>query len=159
MKKMSQNSSKKFNSFLFAFSLAIVSLNFFSCSKDPQSPGYEFMPDMYRSPAYEAYGINNFYKDSLAARQPVAGTVARGMELPYPYPNTTAGYDSAGINLKNPYPVTAQMVAEGERLFKQYCMHCHGEKGMGDGKIIQNEKFPAPPAYSVQLKDLPEGKM
>jgi mono/diheme cytochrome c family protein len=114
---------------------------------------------MYRSPAYAAYDINAFYKDSVASRKPVAGTIARGMDIPYGYPNTPAGYDSAGLHLKNPYTVTPEMVTEGQRLFKQYCMHCHGETGMGDGKIIQNEKFPAPPAYSGALKDLPEGKM
>src|SRR5262249_1477649 len=47
---------------------------------------------------------------------------------------------------------------EGKRLYENYCIHCHGEKGGGDGLVTQHNG-PKPPAYySDQLKDLPEGK-
>lgn len=36
-------------------SLAITLLSMGSCTTDPDSSGYEYMPDMYRSPAIEAY--------------------------------------------------------------------------------------------------------
>jgi len=40
------------------------------------------------------------------------------------------------------------------------CMHCHGEKGEGNGKLIDTGKFPPPPAYNGgALKNLTEGKM
>ena len=32
--------------------------------------GYEYMPDMYRSPSLETYGQNNIFNDSLNARKP-----------------------------------------------------------------------------------------
>ena len=32
-----------------------ISMMFASCVNDPNSPGLEYMPDMYRSPAVEAY--------------------------------------------------------------------------------------------------------
>lgn len=35
--------------------------------------GYEFMPNMYRSPSLETYGQNTYFSDSLNARKPVKG--------------------------------------------------------------------------------------
>ena len=35
-----------------------------SCTEDPNSPGVEFMPDMYRSIGYEAY-LKKFDIDSI----------------------------------------------------------------------------------------------
>ncbi len=58
----------------------VISLS--SCTTDPNSPGIEYMPDMYRSPSYETYGINSLFEDSMAARMPVAGTIGQG-EWPY----------------------------------------------------------------------------
>ena len=50
-----------------------------SCSnEDPKKPVYEYMPDMYRSPSYETYSSNPNFADSMTARQPVNGTIARG---------------------------------------------------------------------------------
>jgi mono/diheme cytochrome c family protein len=138
-----------------------------SCSDDdPKKPGIEYMPDMYRSPSYETYSENPNFSDSMTARQPVAGTVARGNavytdydRLPYPYPNTTEGYEEAGLKLHNPLEKTQDNLAEGQRLYENYCTHCHGPSGQGDGLVVQNNG-PKPPAYnSDALKNLPEGKM
>ena len=35
--------------------------------------------------------------------------------------------------VKNPVPVTPESLAAGAQTFKDNCMLCHGEKGMGDG--------------------------
>lgn len=131
-----------------------------SCSDDPKHPGYEFMPEMYRSPSYETYSINPNFKDSMSARKPVEGTIPRGSTyMPYPYPNTPEGYEAAGRELKNPLERSEANLAEGKRLFDIFCINCHGAEGKGDGSLIQNGKFPPPPSYSGQLKDLSEGKM
>jgi mono/diheme cytochrome c family protein len=140
---------------------------FTSCTNDdPKKPGYEYMPDMYRSPDYETNSANPLFADSSTNRQPVAGTIARGNaiysdfdRLPYPYPNSPEGYEAAGKDLHNPLEKTDVNMAEGKRLYQNYCIHCHGEKGMGDGLVAQHNG-PKPPAYSSdQLKTLPEGKM
>ena len=129
----------------------------FSCSDNSQSPGIEFMPDMYRSPSYETYSSNYFFEDSMSARRTVPGTIARGF-MPYPYNNDTAGYSNAGRYLKNPLPFTQEILAQGEVLYTKYCIHCHGATGGGDGLVAQ--KLPgAPPAYNGALKNLPEGKI
>ncbi len=138
-----------------------------SCSNDdPKKPGYEFMPDMYRSPSYETYSDNPNFPDSITARQPVVGTIARGDaiytdydRLPYPYANTNEGYEEAGLKLKNPLVNTPENMTEGKRLYENYCTHCHGATGKGDGLVVQRNG-PIPPSYSSdQLKNLPEGKM
>lgn len=129
-----------------------------SCSKNPQSPGLEYMPNMYRSPSYETYSSNPNFKDGMTARKPVEGTVPFGF-MPYSYPNTLEGYEAAGRELKNPVTLSPKVLEEGKALFTTFCTPCHGLTGAGDGTIIQNQKFPPPPSFQSQLKDLPEGKM
>jgi cytochrome c553 len=138
-----------------------------SCTYDDmKKPGYEYMPDMYRSPSYETYSANPNFPDSMTARQPVKGTIARGDaiftnldRMPYPYPDSPEGYEQAGRELKCPLPSTEINLVEGKRLYQNYCIICHGEKGLGDGSVVLRNG-PKPPAYSSDLlKDLPEGKM
>lgn len=128
-----------------------------SCSNDPTHPGYEYMPDMYRSQSYETYSVNSNFEDGMTARTPVAGTVPRGF-MPFAYPNTNEGYEVAGRELKNPLLQTEANLIEGERLFNIYCVYCHGKDGTGNGVLVSNGKFPPPPSFSGPLKDLPEGK-
>lgn len=131
-----------------------------SCgTKDPNSAGYEYMPDMYRSPSFETNGsVITANGDTIATnRLPVAGTISRG-NMPYEYGNDTAGYGMAGRNLKNPLPLTIENLKAGEELYGKYCVHCHGASGAGDGLV--SAKLPgAPPAYNGALKDLPTGKI
>src|SRR3954463_8523567 len=89
---------------------AAVFIQLVSCTNDdPKKAGYEYMPDMYRSPSYETYSSNPLFADSMTARQPAEGTIARGNSiynnydrLPYPYPNTPEGYEAAGASLHSP---------------------------------------------------------
>ncbi len=138
-----------------------------SCTNDDiKKPGYEYMPNMYRSPSYETYSSNPNFADSMTARQPVAGTIARGNtvyndydRLPYNYPNTPEGYEAAGLNLHSPLMKNDTTLAEGKVLYTNFCGHCHGAAGKGDGAVALNNG-PIPPAYdSDLLKTLPEGKM
>ena len=151
----------------FACSCAFAGLllaGFTSCGvKDPNSPGVEFMPDMYRSPSLEVYGtqvIDNDTVHSTSARMlPVKGSIARGY-IPYAYPNTPEGYENAGANLHNPLAAQSRekYELEGEKLYGKFCVHCHGATGDGDGKV--GAKLPgAPPSYSGALKNLSEGKI
>lgn len=139
--------------YLVLFTFLLVSCG----KKDANSPGYEFMPDMYRSPSLEVYNVNAHYLDSIASRLPVAGTIARG-EMPYAYANDTAGYAAAGRELKNPIAKSDAVMKDAEELYTKFCVHCHGAAGGGDGLV--SAKLPgAPPAYSGTLKNLPEGKI
>lgn len=149
-----------------------------SCTGDPNSPGVEYMPDMYRSPAVEAYvdyGQDPYhYSEELAreqrerpsARKPAEGTVPfskdaskAGFNMPYPYPHTTEGYERAGMELKSPLAMTQEVVDRGKVIYDKFCLHCHGPKGEGDGGVVVNGNYPVPPSYTGPLKDLPEGKI
>jgi cytochrome c len=149
-----------------------------ACGGDPNSPGVEYMPDMYRSPAVEAYvdyGQDPYHRsEELAqeqrnrpsARKPVDGTIPFSADaskaqfsMPYPYANTPDDYERAGLELKSPIVMTAATVEKGKAIYEKFCMHCHGEKGDGDGPVVANGKYSAPGAYSGPLKDLPEGKI
>jgi mono/diheme cytochrome c family protein len=146
----------------------LVLLN--SCSNDPLSPGIEFMPDMYRSVAYKPYEENPNFKDMLGARPPVEGTISQG-EFPnstwginnaiYPYPNTPEGYETAGLNLKNPIELTPENLEKGKAVYSKFCTPCHGDAGDGNGSIVANGKFPSPGKYwdKVAANGLNDGKM
>lgn len=141
--------------------LILLGANLSSCGvRDENTPGVEFMPDMYRSPSVENYGTHVLEGDTLqSAMLPVKGTIARGY-MPYTYENSTAGYEAAGANLKSPLDMSlrAKHEAEGEQIYGKFCIHCHGATGAGDGKV--GLKLPGPPpAYDGALKDLPEGKI
>jgi mono/diheme cytochrome c family protein len=143
---------------LGSVALAVMSL-FASCDKlDPNSPGVEYMPDMYRSPSYETNAYTTFLGDSVMTnRQPVKGTIARGY-MPYTLTNDSTGYGLAGRTLRDPLPFSADVVEQGKIIYGKFCIHCHGATGMGDGLVAAKLPGP-PPAYSVGLKDLPEGQI
>jgi mono/diheme cytochrome c family protein len=148
----------------YIFSLAIAGsamVAVTSCDKaDPNSPGIEFMPDMYRSPSLETNMKQEYMGDSMMTnRMPVAGTIARGY-MPEMYtPADSNGYEMAGLNVKNPLPLNDNTLAEGKELYTKFCVHCHGPSGQGDGAV--GLKLPGqPPSYtSPPLMALSEGKM
>lgn len=157
--------TQQYKKLKFAFSCALAGLfliGFMACGKrDPNSPGVEFMPDMYRSPSVEVYGTQVINGDSVTSTQflPVKGTISRGY-IPYAYENTSDGYEKAGMYLHNPLSANNREAFEkdGEVLYGKFCVHCHGVEGAGDGKVAA--KLPgAPPAYNGTLKNLPEGKI
>lgn len=152
----------------FAFGALLILV---SCINEENSPGYEYMPDMYRSPAIEAYVDYGEIRDTLhpelnqhmSARKPAPGTVPMSDEaindMPYTIPNTIDGYELAGKSLKSPIDETEAVIEQGKEIYTNFCIHCHGKKGQGDGPVVSNGGHPAPGAYNGPLKDLPEGKM
>lgn len=127
-----------------------------SCEEVPNSPGFEFMPDMYRTRELRYY--NQYVTatgDTLnVARKPVEGTIARDYLPSIPKGMT---YEMADA-LKNPIPYSPEVEKEGEVIYGKFCVHCHGESGKGDGKVAAKLPGP-PPAYDGTLKNLSEGKM
>ena len=135
------------------------SVFFSSCSRNnPDSPGVEYMPDMYRSPSYEDNSVNPNFPDSMTDRMPVAGTVPVGF-TPDPFPNTADGLANAIQYLKDPYPATPEIVAQGKAKFEIYCIHCHGAQGMGDGPVAAKLPGPPPPYSGPALKNITEGEI
>tara|TARA_B100001142_G_scaffold170032_1_gene169643 strand:- start:96617 stop:97192 length:576 start_codon:yes stop_codon:yes gene_type:complete len=111
-----------------------------SCSNDGR--GYEYMPNMYRSPSLETYGKNKIFNDSINARKPVAGTIARGYLKTFNYGPSLEDYLLAGEHAINPLESNSDNISDGEALYSMFCEHCHGPDGAGGGSITH-------PIYSV----------
>lgn len=165
--------------YIFGGMLA-TTMVFVACTTDPNAPGVEYMPDMYRSPAPEAYvdyGSNKHVdwtqeqKDaagvkSVLSRKPVPGTIpytgsaeAAVFVMPYALKNTPEDYELAAAVVKSPIKATKLNVEKGKEIYGHMCMHCHGKEGHGDGTISKNGFIEGIPDYATKLKDLPEGKM
>jgi cytochrome c553 len=127
-----------------------------SCSGE-YGRGYEFMPNMAHSVAYEAFSKSSLTLDGKSMMQPVKGTISRGY-TPYPYPKTYEGAQKAGAKLKDPFSTTEKSLARGAHLFKTFCAVCHGMAGKGDGAIIP--KFPNPPPLDADyIKAYSKGRI
>ncbi|MFK8044003.1 MAG: cytochrome c [Crocinitomicaceae bacterium] len=157
-----------------------------SCKNDPNSPGSEYMPDMYRSPAVETYvdygQVLGKYKTELSDAYepglPPSGTIPMSSnatnDLPYEHgmpvgwdkshglygmPVDSTGYADAAFDL-NPIAYTETVKKDAKVLYQNFCIHCHGEKGDGQGTVVTNGGYPPPPSYSgAGLKDLPAGNI
>lgn len=129
------------------FTVVLASLVLVAC-QDKNSPGVEYMPDMYRSPAIEVY-VDYEFPDSATSRKAPENSIPRGYR-PYPYPNTDEGYTMAGQNLKNPLKISEKTIKEGQQLYASFCAHCHGAEGKGKGSI-KNAIYSAVPSYSDEV--------
>ncbi len=127
-----------------------------ACGADAK-PGYEYMPDMARGPAYEAFAPNPATKDGLTLQRPVSGTIARG-HRPFHYRAGEEEAARAGRELVNPFRSTQETLDEGKALYQIYCVVCHGERGAGDGPLAG--KIPTPPSYkSERVMGFPPGRL
>jgi mono/diheme cytochrome c family protein len=162
---------------LFVTAVLAVGIGLTGCGgAGGENPGRAYMPDMYYSRAYEAYGYNmvSGEHDSLRARgirytaMPVPGTVARGEILPYHISGDSAGLAKAEASLRNPFDTVAtgaatpaRVMAEGERLYLIHCGICHGTKLDGNGPLFNggNGAYPAAPRTLIdeQAKAWPDG--
>ena len=138
------------------FLVFTLSLMLLSCSADKDNPGVEYAPNMYHSTPYEPlsqitdkeigswldsnpddnhgefYNSNPYNPYGMTMRDPVPNTVKRSLYLPYRIPKDSL--ELAAL-IKNPLASTEEVLKEGKVLYTRYCVHCHGEKGMGDGLV------------------------
>jgi mono/diheme cytochrome c family protein len=112
-----------------------------------RTPGHIYAPDMTYSRAYDAYTSNPNFEDGQTSRKPVAGTIARGHEMP---DHLTEGDTVAYKTYTTALRFTDAEVGEGKRLFNIYCGICHGTNLDGQGPLFNSGKFASMPA---NLKD------
>ena len=141
-----------------------------SCSDIKRKPGKIYMPDMAYSRAYETYAdhSNLAEKNINYTAMPVAGTIARGEEMPFhiakDQPGDTTQY-FASRAVKNPYDsLTADETKEAVRLYDINCGICHGTKLDGNGPLWKDGNGPYPAAPKNLIGDpivsvMPEGQM
>jgi len=142
---------------LYSLPLIILAIALVGCTAGPDRTGVEYAPQMYHSTPYEPlsqiddktagswlssssesdhsefYNSNPYNPYSMTMREPVNGTVKRGQFI---YTTIAADdYETAAKLLVNPTDSSALVLNQGKALYQQFCQHCHGEKGMGDGKV------------------------
>lgn len=140
---------RKKNIFGFLALAVAAGIGFSSCNSK-ESPGWEYMPDMYRGPALEAYQPYDQGDDNMSAKEPAQGSIPRGFMAYKSYPATPQGYEDAKANLTMPDRVPTDSVAlfEAGKLYGIYCQMCHGEKGDGQGTLVKQGKFLGVPSYA-----------
>lgn len=141
---------------IFHISIALVAMIVMvSCGGDT-APSYQYMPNMYEPIGYETYGEYEIFPGKQEAMLPVEGTVPRGY-TPYEYKDTTEELNRAKNELKNPLAVTEENLEAGKELYTIYCAVCHGDKGDGNGILMQREKILGIPSYAAEGRIITEG--
>lgn len=115
-----------------------------SCDRQRSVRGYDFIPDMVYSRAYETYSENPNFKDSGTMRVPVEGTVPRGF-TPFHYTIDSASRAKAGHELVNPFLPTEEVLLRGKLVYTTFCIVCHGSLGKGDGQLYSSGLYPLKP--------------
>jgi mono/diheme cytochrome c family protein len=152
------------------FTIAFVAVATVSCNDIKRTPGSVYMPDMAYSRAYETYAdhSNLAEKGINYNNLPVAGTLARGKEMPFPYAKDAVGDSTnyvASKSVVNPIDsLSAKDLAETERLYLINCGICHGAKLNGNGPLYKdgNGPYAAKPATLVgdaKYENMPAGQM
>lgn len=127
---------------------SIILLAMVSCDRTRTSTGWDYMPDMYYSNAYESYTPNPNFSDNMTMRMPVEGTVSREM-VPFEWEKTDEDQIAAGETLVNPLELNPENLAMGEASYGIFCNSCHGPAGDGQGYLFTSERYPYPPASLV----------
>ncbi len=158
--------------FLLFFALVVVatvSIAGFRGSKSRKPPLYIF-PDMERQTKVKPQKFNAFFSDNLGSRDPVPGAISQmrpfrvGDQEVYPYEDVPAntGRIAGTTNFleTNPFPVTAELLARGQRQLNIICAACHTE--VGDGNSVA-KKIAAMPTianlHDKRIVELPDGEI
>jgi len=159
------------------FSILALGVIAAACTAKGDDPGLEYAPNMYHSVPYEPLaqitdesaggwvssiddGYGEYYSSNpnnpsrMTMRTPPENTVRRGDYLPYRIPKDSLTL--AARIMKNPLDSTAEVLSEGKVLYTKFCTHCHGDKGLGDGKV--GVVYAGVPAYNSRaLQDVTGG--
>jgi mono/diheme cytochrome c family protein len=147
------------------------------CSDVRRDPGRVYVPDMGPSRAYETYAeldsdqftsdVKDLGHKIFYNQMPVAGTIAREEEIPFPFAKDAVGDTTnyvASKQVTNPLTPDSVQMKEAERLYLINCGICHGPKLDGNGPLYKdgNGPFAAKPATLVgdpKYEAMPEGQM
>ncbi|PKP13852.1 MAG: cytochrome C [Bacteroidetes bacterium HGW-Bacteroidetes-3] len=138
--------------------IILVGISLSSCNNVMRKPNVRYMAntDMYTSVGYETYAKNPNFKNGLEAQLPVTGTIFRG-EVPYEIPDSNEGYLLAKETLKSPLETNNINLEKGKALFTINCAICHGDKGDGQGILMQRDKVLGIPNYKD--REITEGSI
>lgn len=108
-----------------------------SCSQQTEKTIIQYMPHMANTPNLKAQRGYEGFTNGASNLVPPEHTIARGHK-----PYTIETPEDADKLLKNPLPRSPEVLARGQVVFSTYCLVCHGERGYGDGPVVN--PFPIP---------------
>jgi mono/diheme cytochrome c family protein len=122
----------------FAFLMLVMSSALAGCRGQPsdKQPLHLF-PDMDYQPKYQAQESSALpnWKDRLAMREPVEGTVAREQL------REDDGYFTGMVGkeylAKVPVKVDETLIRRGQERYNIYCAPCHDRSGSGQGMVVK----------------------
>lgn len=116
--------------------------------------------NMDQQPRKEAQEVNNFFDDGRSMRQPVEGTVARGLaKTDRAY---YEGVDEDGEFINSiPVDLTKSFLYRGKERYEIFCGPCHGQTGAGNGIIMEGSYgyVPAPSYHEQRVRELSDGEL
>lgn len=141
--------------------LVAIGVGFSACKGQvsDQTPVHPNM-NMDQMTRFEAQEENPFFEDGRSMREPVPGTVARGLaKLDTEY---YAGVDSEGNYIaENPVDLTRSFLYRGKERYEVFCTPCHGMAGEGNGIIMEGNYgyVPAPSFHDPRVRQMPDGEI
>ncbi|PYL06431.1 MAG: hypothetical protein DME34_09015 [Verrucomicrobia bacterium] len=112
-------------------------------------------PDMANQPRAKPLSESDFFADGTNARPLPAHVVAR--RDVQEEETLHSGLINAAYATELPVQVTSELLARGHERHEIFCAECHGQRGNGDGQVVQRG-FPQPPPYQLdRLRHAPVG--
>lgn len=149
---------RKFKPYLLLiFVLLFLFVLYKTLYRDLGRPNVEFIPEMVHSTAYDSFSPNTNFSDGKTLQDPVKGTIARGY-----FPEYSEGIlteETAGKILINPFQPEKEVISRGETVYRNFCMICHGEDGMGDGSVTKKGVPPPPSLKTEKVRLMPDGRI
>lgn len=123
--------------------------------------------NMYQQPRYNPQSYSTFFADKRTMRPPVAGTVAREMELSAAVAEGRT-QDGKGFVDTIPSIVVERngkmkgLLERGEERYGVYCTPCHDGLGNGEGMVIErgnNPGFKPPSFHTEKVRQMTDGQL
>ncbi len=121
-----------------------ICLTIFSCDRTRNNPGYDYMPDMVYSQAYETSTPNPVLPNNMTNLAPVEGTMSNS-RVAFRFDVIPENRMLAGQTLMGDDEINMKYVFDGKKLYKDFCQNCHGIKGKGNGFLYTSKKLPVKP--------------
>lgn len=115
----------------------ILTVSITSCSRQTEKTVIQYMPHMSNTAILKAQRGYDGFGNGASVLVPPENTVAKGHK-----PYRLESPEEADAKLKNPLPMDLATLNRGKKIFNTYCYTCHGERGLGDGPVVN--PFPMP---------------
>jgi mono/diheme cytochrome c family protein len=128
------------------------------CGPKGNEPNIEIIQNMMDQPAVKAQDYYDLkHPDKSGMLVPPEGTAAMNREV-YLYKGNP---EAAEKNLVNPYAKPSpEIIALGEKNFKNFCFVCHGPGGQGDGPVgLKFQGVKPPSLMSDKVRNFKDGRI